>query len=149
MLTLTALRNARRGRGPSEAQQAAPQPGWASRHGSLGRSLALANTKGFMPSCMPWLYLWATQPSIGLCRNPSGLNVFIEMHGDKRFHSKSFHPHFLLLSASPVRSELGMLSCVFRASSSSTASLFLFCSNLLVFRLPQRGGRAPQVSVKH
>lgn len=92
-----------------------------------------------MQSCMLWLYLRAVQPRAGLGVNTSGLKIFLEMHGDKRFHSKSFHPHFILLSASPVRWELGVLSCVFRASSSSTASLFLFCSNLLVFRLPPAG----------
>lgn len=109
----------------------------------------LVNTKGFMWSCMLWLYLWAVQPRTGLCLNTSGLDIFLEMHGDKRFHSTSFHPHFTLLFASLVCWELSMLSSVFRASSSSMAALFLFCSNLLVFRLPQQGGKDPQVSVKY
>lgn len=125
------------------------------QHPSLGEQADMApwagawplrTQKALCPAACPGC---ASEPCAGLRRNPSGLSVFIETHGDKRFHSKSFHPRFLLLSASPVRLELGMLSCVFRASSSSTASLFLFCSNLLVFRLPQQGGRAPQVSVKH
>lgn len=101
--------------------------------------LALSRAAG--PSC-------ALQPSTGLCRNTFGLNVFLKMHGDRRFHSKSFHPCFLLLSMSPVCLELSVLSCVFRASSSSMASLFLFCFNLFVFRPPHQGEKTPEVSVK-
>lgn len=101
----------------------------------------LALCRAASPSC-------ALRPSTGLCRNTSGLSVFLETHGDKRFHSKSFLPCFLLLSMSPVRSELSMLSCVFRASSSSVASLFLLCSGLLIFRPPQQSENTPEVSVK-
>lgn len=112
------------------------------------RDWPLINTKGFMLTCMHWLYLWAGQSHSPLHVHSSGLGIFLEMQENKGFHSKSFHPHFTLLFASLVHWELSMLSCVFRASSSSMASLFLFCSSLLVFRLPRQGGKTPQVSVK-